>query len=466
MVRPGSIHPASGAPLPDFAWSSPSAVAEIVARARAASVGWAATPAATREAAALALGRRILERREEALAVLQLETGRDPAESLLGEVAFALAYARGAVEVSRQALAPERVKLSPIDFPGKRAVIEAVPRGVIAIVEPWNYPLLQFYKPLFPALLAGNAVVLKPSEHTPRTAAWLVEQARACFPPELVQVVYGDGAVGAALIDDDVDGVVFCGSVNTGRRVAARCGERLIPCSVELGGKDAAIVLADCDLPRTAAGILQWSLHNAGQDCSSIERVYVEEPVADALVRHLALAVGKLKVAGREGVRGDLGPLQNAAQLALVERQVAEAVAAGAELVCGGKRTGVGFGYLPTVLDRCTPAMDVMRDETFGPVIAICRVADAEDAVRRANATRYGLSGSVWTRDLARGEALARRLQVGIALVNNHSFPGSLPQIPWTGTRDTGSGVAASRHAYPVFVRRRTVVVDRSRDPP
>jgi acyl-CoA reductase-like NAD-dependent aldehyde dehydrogenase len=290
-----------------------------------------------------------------------------------------------------------------------------------------------------------------------------VEQARACFPADLVQVVYGGGEVGAALVEADVDAVVFCGSVATGRKIAARCGERLVPCSVELGGKDAAIVLRDCDLPRTVAGILQWSLHNAGQDCSSIERVYVEEPIADALVEKLVAAVGRLKLA--PAPLADLGPIQNPAQLAIVERHVREAVAAGASLRAGGAATGVGWGFQPTVLDGCTEEMAVIREETFGPVIAVVRVADAEEAVSRANRSRFGLSASVWTRDLARGEALARRLDVGLALVNNHSFPGSVPSIPWTGTKDTGTGTAASRHAYSTFVRRRTIVVDRSRNP-
>ncbi|MEQ1508396.1 MAG: aldehyde dehydrogenase family protein, partial [Myxococcota bacterium] len=348
--------------------------------------------------------------------------------------------------------------------PGKRAVIEAVPRGVVAIVEPWNYPLLQFYKPLYPALLAGNAVVLKPSEHTPRTCAWLVGLCRTVFPPDLVQIVVGGPDVGQALIEAEIDAVVFCGSVPTGRKVAARCGERLIPCSVELGGKDAAIVLADCDLPRTVAGIVQWSMHNAGQDCSSIERVYVEAAIADRFVDALAGTVDKLVVAPSTG-RADVGPLQNERQLEVVERHVAAAIAAGAVARTGGRRVGPGYGYAPTVLDRCTEAMEVVRDETFGPVIAVVRVADADEAVRRANDARYGLCGSVWTRDLAKGEALARRLDVGLALVNNHSFPGSIPAIPWTGTKDTGTGVAASVHAYPTFVRRRTLVIDRSGGP-
>jgi len=463
MSNPGTTSPADGHSLPPVEWTAPGDVAAVVSAARAAQAAWAGLPLSTRRDRVIEIGRRVVQRREQAMALLVDEMGRHPTDSLMSELVIALNYAKGAAQLAKSALAPEKVRLSPVEFPGKRAVIEAVPRGVVAVIAPWNYPLLQFYKPLFPALLAGNAVIMKPSEHTPRVGAWLHAICAEVLGPDLVGLVQGDGAVGAALIDADIDSVVFTGSVHTGRKVAIRAAERLIPASIELGGKDAAIVLDDCDLDRTAVGIAHWSFHNAGQDCSSIERLYVQAGVADRFVERLGAIASKLSV--YPDGEGDIGPLQNKAQLDLVKRHVADAVDKGARVVCGGEPTGPGLGFLPTVLDGCTEDMDVVREETFGPVVAVMRVVDAEEAIERANQSSYGLNGSVWTKNLTRGEQIARRLEVGLALVNNHSFPGAIPQIPWTGTKHTGTGIAASRHSYGTFVRRRTVVVDRSSKP-
>ncbi len=463
MTAPGTINPADRRALEPVKASTPDEVKAAVAAARSAQLAWGALPVFARAEKIKALGQAVLAKADEVAQVMSSETGRSVVECKASELTSLAPYVDTAIAIAKQVLKPSKVRLSALDFPGKKGVTEPVPRGVIGIIAPWNYPLGNFWKSLFPALLSGNGVVLKPSEHTPRTGAFLARVCAEVLPAGLVGLVQGAGEVGQALVDS-ADAIVFTGSVPSGKRVAARAAERLIPTSLELGGKDAALVLADCDLDRTAIGVAQWAMHNCGQNCAAIERVYVEEAIADRFVEVLTKVVSKLRVSTGND-ESDLGPLQNEAQLGLVEKHVAQAKAAGAKVTTGGARVGPGLGYQPTVIDRCTEDMEVVRDETFGPVIAVVRVKDAEDGLERANDSRYGLNGSVWTSDLERGAALLRRMEIGVGYVNNHGFAGILADVPWTGVKDTGPGVAASAHSYGVFTRPRTVIIDSSKNP-
>ncbi len=437
-----------------------SAAVDAAARAQTA---WADRSLKDRYRALQDLADRVLERADAIADIIGEETGKSSGEALLNEVSGIGQYIDVAYKEAKAALRPQKPSLSRVAYPGKKALIRPVPRGVVGIIAPWNYPFSIFYKPLFPALFAGNAVVLKPSEYTPRTGAWLAAQCAEVLGPDLVQVVQGKGEVGQALIDN-VDAITFTGSVATGKKVAARAAERLIPASVELGGNDAAIVLDDCRLERTLAGIAHWSLHNCGQNCGAIERLYVDQAIADDFLPRLANLFDAARVYPNEP-HSDLGLMQNEDQLQIVADHVQDALERGATLLAGGEPTYHPLGYRPTLLADCTEDMKVMRQETFGPVLASATVSGAGEAISRANDSPYGLNASIWTTDLSRGQTLARELDVGIASLNNHAIAGSMANIPWTGTGDTGTGIAASRFSYHTFCRRQTIFVDKNKKP-
>lgn len=432
------------------------AVADAVARARAAGAAWAARPLAERVEVVRRLGDAMLARAQDLADVLVAEIGKPPGEAWTSEIVTAqelVAYWLGAIE---DELADVHVALNPVNYPGKDVVVRLEPAGVIAMIMPWNYPVHLPLRTIVPALLVGDAVVWKPSEHAARCGALLDEICGAVLPKDLVVTVQGGRDVGEALIDAGPDHVVFVGSTATGRAVAVRAAERLVPCSTELGSKDPAIVLADANLDRAVAGIAWGAFHNAGQDCSSVERVYVDARIHDTFVERLVEAAKALRFGA------DLGPLITEAQLRKVHAQVEDAVARGAQVRCGGGPTGEGGYYPATVLTGVTQDMLIMREETFGPVVPVLSFEHEEDAVDLANALPFALCASVWSKDVERAGALLARVRCGVAYVNNCSFTGPMGAAAWSGRGESGWGITGSRFALHALARPRTICVDRS----
>ena len=450
--------PAGDRALADVTASTVEDVTSVVRRARTAQASWADVPVETRVKAISGLKPTILARAEEIGVAIHDETGKPEAEALLGEVLASADVVAYWANLVADELEPFEAEMDGLSYPNKSGWVHREARGVIALVMPWNFPFALPLRTIIPALMAGNAVVFKPSEITPRTGKLLVSLFDGLVPAGLLGLVQGGEDVGAALLSEEIDAVVFTGSTATGKKVAHACAERLLPCTLELGGKDAAIVLADADLDRAANGIVWGAMMNAGQNCGAVERVYVEKSVAEKLTEKIVAATKALRYGE------DVGPLTTAAQKAIVARHVDAARASGAKILAGGVDVeGAELGYQPTVVAIDQDDAALVTDETFGPVVPITPVADSAEALRRANASRYGLTASIWTANIPEAEKLARRLKAGVVTINNHSFTGAIPSIPWGGVGDSGWGFTGSPLALEHLTRPRLVVVDRNK---
>lgn len=438
-------NPATGAVVGGVGVLSAEDVAGAVRELRRHQPLWEALGAAGRRKWLLKFQDWILDNTDRLADVLQSETGKPRAEALI-DPSYAADLLGYYARRARKFLADDHpAPHSPLGRV-KRLTTVYRPYPVVGVITPWNFPLAMPAMDAFPALAAGAAVLLKPSEVTPLSAVELARGWAEIGAPPVFAVATGAAETGAAVVDT-VDYVQFTGSTATGRRIATACGERLIPYSLELGGKDPAIVLADADIDRAAYGIAFGGLFNAGQVCVSVERVYVEAPVYDEFVEKLTAHVREL----RQGVDGrrfehDVGALANAAQQAIVTRHVEEAIAKGAKALIGGAATGVGTFFEPTVLVDVDHDMACMTEETFGPTLPVMRVADETEAIALANDSIYGLSATVWTGDRARGERVARQLNAGAVNVNDifsNIFNYALPMGGWgqsgIGTRLGGA---------------------------
>ena len=350
-------------------------------------------------------------------------------------------------------------------MPGLTRTIERhVPKGVVGVISPWNYPLSLAVSDAIPALLAGNGVVLKPDAQTPFTALLAVELLiEAGLPRNLFQVVTGAGPVlGSALIGQ-VDYLMFTGSTATGRLVAEQCGRRLIDFSAELGGKNPMLVLADADLAKTVEGAVRACFANSGQLCISVERIYVEDAVYDDFVAAFVDRVRRIRLAAGLGWDADMGSLTGTPQLDQVRRHVADALAKGARVLAGGRaRPDLGpLFYEPTVLEGVTDDMELAGEETFGPVVTVHRVAGVDEAIERANDSRYGLNASIWTTP-SRGAQIAARLRAGTVNINEgYAAAWASYDAPMGGVKDSGSGRRHGRDGIVKYTDAQTIAVQR-----
>jgi acyl-CoA reductase-like NAD-dependent aldehyde dehydrogenase len=351
----------------------------------------------------------------------------------------------------RDVIAPRVVTPDGDAAVGERVTYEPV--GVVAHISAWNYPYFVALNSIVPSLLAGNAVLYKPSEHATLTGLRLVDLLhRAGVPVDVVQAVVGGGAVGAALADADIDMVCFTGSYATGRKVAANAADRLLRVQLELGGKDAAYVCDDVDVESAAFAVAEGACYNSGQSCCALERVYVHEAVFDEFVDALAQVVAAYRVGDPDDDATEIGPLARAAQLDVLDAQVGDAVAKGARLLCGGERIARdGNWFAPTVLVDVDDRMAIMREESFGPVVPVARVRNDDDAIGRMDDTEFGLGAAVFTNDRARAEHILGRLDVGNAYWNTSDR--SSVRLPWAGRRHSGTGVSMSDAGIRTFVR-------------
>jgi len=434
-------------------------VAPAVQAARDAQGVWHDLGLKRRRWAVADLHQAFLAKADHIVGILAEECGRPAGEAWTSEIVANHDLFSWWLAHIDDLLMGDPLTLSPVNYPKKSGRIQLDPVGVVGLISPWNLPVAIPLRTIIPALLAGNSVAWKCSEHSPRTAALIAELCAQTLPPDVVRLVQGGGAQGQALIDAGVDVVLFTGSVRTGRSVNVRCAERLIPCGLELGGKDAAVVLADANLDRAVEGICWAAFGLAGQNCAAVERCYVDARVYEDFVDRVVARTEKLRPLL------DVGPLITPAQLQRVQAHVADAVAQGAVVRAGGGAPGPGWYHQPTVLTGVSDDMPVMREETFGPVLPIAPFEDLNAVMARVDGTAFGLTTSIWTRDLDLGQALGLGLDCGVVTVNNHAFTGALPMAAWGGTKDTGHGVTNSRFALYHLVRARTVLVDALQQP-
>jgi succinate-semialdehyde dehydrogenase/glutarate-semialdehyde dehydrogenase len=459
-----SVNPATGEVLRELECAGEGAVEAAVERARAAQAAWAELGLRRRIEVLREFQAKLYAKKSEIAAAITREVGKPLVEALVTEVLVVLDAARFLIDNAFGLLRDEPVPHGNLVTKLKSGWLVREPHGVVGIISPWNYPFSIPATEALAALVAGNAVVLKPSELTPQVALELAALLHAAgVPGDVFQVVVGEGPAGAALLRSPIDKLVFTGSVATGKRIAAAAAERLLPVVLELGGKDPMLVLDDADVDVASSAAVWGAFVNAGQACLSVERCYVHQSLYESFAKACAEKTKQLRVGNGMDSQTDVGPMIQERQVRIVESHVEDAKACGARVLAGGIRLpelGVNF-YAPTVLADVTQGMRIMREETFGPVLPVMACADDDEAVRLANDSEYGLAASVWTRDRKRGERLARRIHAGTVMVNDVISCFGISEAPHGGVKASGVGRTHGRFGLDEMVRVKYLDMDR-----
>jgi succinate-semialdehyde dehydrogenase/glutarate-semialdehyde dehydrogenase len=447
-----STNPITGAEVGRFPVADAASARDAVTRARAAAAWWRGLGFDGRKERLLRWRTRIAKRLPELLDIMHAEGGKPTGDALV-EAAAALDHIAWSARHARRVLRSRAVggNLMLLEF---RALLEYQPYGVVGVIGPWNYPILTPVGSITYALAAGNAVVFKPSEYTPAVAQWYVERFAEAVPEHpVLQIIYGTGEAGDALVRSGVDKVAFTGSPGTGRKIMAACAESLTPVVIEGGGKDALIVDTDADIDAAAEACVWGAMTNAGQTCVGIERVYVAAPVYDAFVSKVVDGARKLTVGAEAG--SDIGPITMPGQIDVIRRHIDDALARGGRALLGGADAVQPPFVQPTVLVDVPEDSAAVRQETFGPTVTITKVADVDEAVSLANATPYGLGGAVFGK--ARAMSVARRLRTGMVSINGTLSFAGLPSLPFGGVGDSGFGRIHGDDGLREFARSKSI---------
>ena len=459
-----SINPSTGEVLREIQCSSDAEVHAAVTRARQAQKAWAGVDVRERTKILGEFQRVLHAKKTDVARLIAREAGKPYIEAMLTEVLVVLDATRFLIENARSFLREHPLPHGSLAMKTKAGHVLREPRGVIGIVSPWNYPLSIPAVETLAAIVTGNAVVLKPSEFTSLVGLELESLLRTAGVPDGVfQVVLGDGPTGAALLQSDIDKLVFTGSVPTGKKIAQAAAVRLLPVLLELGGKDPMLVLDDADVEVASSAAVWGAFVNAGQTCLSVERCYVHRSLYDKFLHACTEKTRKLRVGDGQDPETDVGPMIHERQLGIVDSQVEEAKALGARVLTGGARLpelGPNF-YAPTILADVTHQMQIMREETFGPVLSIAPFDTDSEAIALANDSEFGLAASVWTHHSDRGEAIARQLVVGTVMVNDVISCFGISEAPHGGVKGSGIGRAHGRHGMEEMVRIKYLDIDR-----